>query len=178
MATLQWHKDLELDVAPMDATHREFVDLLAQVEAAADADLLPLWVQLLAHTEAHFGSEDQWMLDTGFAVGNCHATQHKVVLDIMRQAQQRGDSGDLGMLRGMLPELASWFNYHAQTMDAALAQHMQSVGYDPENGLLAVPQALPATAISGCGGACSQPEKYTPVPAPALAPAPLAAAHG
>ena len=158
MATLQWHKDLELHVAPMDATHREFVALLAQAEAASDAQLPGLWAALLAHTEAHFGAEDRWMRATGFAANNCHTSQHQVVLDLMRQGRE------VASLRSMLPELAAWFNYHAQTMDAALAQHMQAVGYDPESGRLGTPQALPAVAISSCGGAC----------APALAPVPLA----
>lgn len=160
MATLEWHDKLTLNVPVMDGTHREFVDLLAQVEAAQDLDLKPLWSQLINHTEDHFAQEDAWMLATGFTAGNCHATQHKVVLDIMREANKRALEGDVAMLRGMLPELASWFNYHAQTMDAALAQHMQVVGYDPASGLLSQPQALPEQAISGCGGACSQPDDH------------------
>lgn len=157
MATLQWSKELELDVPAMDATHREFVDLLTQVEEAGDATLLPLWRSLIAHTEAHFGQEDRWMEATGFSTGNCHSTQHKVVLDIMREGQKRAESGDLGMIRGMTPELASWFSYHAQTMDAALAQHMAAVGFDIDSGQLLDGACLPAEPINGCGGACSSP---------------------
>ena len=41
-------------------------------------------------------------------------------------------------------------------MDAALALHLRSVGLDLQSGVLANPQAVPAEAISGCGGAsCS-----------------------
>lgn len=162
MATLDWHKDLELHIPVMDKTHREFVDMLAAVEAVAEDGLLSLWCRLITHTEDHFAAEDRWMQATGFAVSNCHSTQHKVVLDIMREAHKRALEGDLAMLRGMLPELASWFNYHAQTMDAALAQHMQSVGYDPETGALSQPQALPQEVINGCGGACSAPGEHVP----------------
>lgn len=160
MATLEWSSALELNVPAMDATHKEFVDLLAEVELASDDQLGRVWQHLIAHTEAHFGQEDRWMEATGFSVGNCHATQHKVVLEIMREGAKKAAAGDASMIRGMTPELASWFSYHAQTMDAALAQHMHSVGFDTETGLVQHAQALPETLISGCGGACSQPQDH------------------
>ena len=153
MASLEWNAALILDFPVMDEVHEEFVTLLAQVEAAGDEQLCALWDELIAHTQQHFDQEDRWMQTTGFATGNCHATQHKVVLDIMREGGKRGDEGDYSMIRGMTPELASWFSYHAQTMDAALAQHMQSVGFDPASGALLHSDALPAQPISGCGGA-------------------------
>ena len=78
----------------------------------------------------------------------------------MREGGKRGDEGDYSMIRGMTPELASWFSYHAQTMDAALAQHMQSVGFDPASGALLHSDALPAQPISGCGGACTTPDDH------------------
>lgn len=158
MATLEWSDALALDVPAMDSTHQEFVALLAQAEVAGDAQLGALWGTLMAHTESHFGQEDRWMQATGFSAENCHTTQHKVVLEIMHEAAKHYASGDLGRVREMLPELANWFSYHAQTMDAALAQHMRNVGFDPESGLIAHAQALPHAAISGCGGACSQPQ--------------------
>ena len=160
MATLEWNDSLALNVPAMDETHKEFVDLLSAVESAADEELVPLWQALITHTEAHFGQEDRWMESTGFSVGNCHSTQHKVVLEIMREGGKKAATGDYTMVRGMTPELASWFSYHAQTMDAALAQHMQSLGFDPETGALLNPESLPDMLISGCGGACSKQEDH------------------
>ncbi|MGH2140650.1 hypothetical protein, partial [Enterococcus faecalis] len=46
------------------------------------------------------------------------------------------------------------FPQHAQTMDAGLALHLKSVGYDPATGHISEPESLPALAISGCGGSC------------------------
>lgn len=160
MAALTWTQELELDLPVMDETHKEFVELLNTVERTADAQLLEVWQALIAHTEGHFGQEDRWMEATGFAAGNCHAGQHKVVLEIMREGSRKAAEGDCTMIRGMTPELASWFSYHAQTMDAALAQHIQSVGFDPETGAIAHSEALPDSLISGCGGACSQPQDH------------------
>lgn len=155
MATLEWNAQLEQNLPAMDATHREFVDLLAQVEAANDAQLTGLWREVVAHTQAHFDMEDRWMQDTGFAVENCHSGQHKVVLEILRESLAQAEAGDLALVRAMTRDLASWFSYHAQTMDAALAQHLRSVGYDTDSGVVAQPGALPQVEVAGCGGACA-----------------------
>lgn len=151
---LQWSDALSLDMPVMDATHQEFVELLGEVVHAADDMLLPRWSALIAHTQDHFDREDQWMQDTGFAAGNCHATQHKIILQVMREGEAAGHGGDLPVVRQMARELGLWFPQHAQSMDASLALHLRSAGYDPRTGTLSQPDRLPARAIHGCGGGC------------------------
>lgn len=155
MAALQWSEGLALDLPLMDDTHEEFVALLAAVEAADDAALLPAWRALVEHTTGHFAREDAWMAATRFASGNCHSLQHKVVLQVMGEGTARAEAGEPAMLRHMASELAVWFPQHTQTMDAALALHLRRVGYDPASGTVHAPDALPAEPIHGCGGACS-----------------------
>ena len=134
MHTLQWSDALSLDLPLMDDTHREFVDLLACVAQAGDDALLPAWDRLIAHTQDHFDREDRWMADTGFSATHCHTTQHKVVLQVMREGARRGREGDLALVRRMASELAVWFPQHAQSMDAALALHVRRVGRDLASG--------------------------------------------
>ncbi len=156
MAQLEWSDALALDLPLMDDTHREFVDLLAAVERADDAQLLPEWEALVEHTDSHFAMEDAWMATTRFASGNCHSQQHRVVLQVMREGTARARQGDLKVLRVMASELALRFPQHAQAMDAALALHLRRVGFDPATGVVHAPQALPDELIQGCGGAtCS-----------------------
>lgn len=156
MAQLEWSDALNLDLPLMDDTHREFVDLLAVVAQADDAQLLSAWQALVEHTDQHFGQEDAWMASTRFASGNCHSMQHRVVLQVMREGAARAEQGDLKVLRVMASELALWFPQHAQSMDAALALHLRRVGFDPVTGMVHAPQALPGDLIHGCGGAsCS-----------------------
>jgi len=151
---LQWSEALSLDMPLMDTTHQEFVDLLAQVVQSPDDTLLGLWAALIRHTDDHFGREDQWMQDTGFAAGNCHATQHKIILEVMREGGKRALDGDLAVVRQMAYELGLWFPQHAQSMDASLALHLRSAGYDPVTGAISQPDVVPAEKIHGCGGAC------------------------
>ena len=158
MASLEWNAALILDFPVMDEVHEEFVTLLAQVEAAGDEQLCALWDALIAHTQHHFDQEDRWMQTTGFATSNCHSQQHKVVLAVMREGAVKGEQGDLGSIRHMAGELGPWFSHHAQNMDAALALHMRSAGFDPVSGEVLMPEALPSEPITGCGGACSTAE--------------------
>lgn len=163
MPTLQWSDSLALGVPEMDTTHQEFVALLAQVVRAPDDALLPLWRELVAHTDDHFAREDHWMQSTGFSSTNCHSTQHQVVLQVLREGDRRGSAGELAVVRQMADELGTWFPMHAQAMDAALALHLRNVGFDPVTGQVTLPQALPAQSIQGCGGSsCSTEEETVP----------------
>ena len=156
MAQLEWSDALALDLPLMDDTHREFVDLLAAVDRADDAQLLSTWHALVEHTDHHFAQEDAWMASTRFASGTCHSLQHRVVLQVMREGVVRAQQGDLQVLRVMASELALWFPQHAQSMDAALALHLRRVGFDPVSGVVHAPHALPGELIQGCGGStCS-----------------------
>lgn len=146
MHTLQWSDALSLDLPLMDDTHREFVDLLACAAQAGDNDLLATWDRLIAHTQDHFDREDRWMTDTAFSSTHCHTTQHKVVLQVMREGARRGLSGDLALVRQMVSELALWFPQHAQSMDAALALHVRRVGYDAVSGVVNMPERRAAEA--------------------------------
>lgn len=153
MPTLEWTDALTLGLPMMDETHHEFVDLLTQVAKAPDDTLMQTWRELVAHTEEHFAREDRWMLATGFASNNCHSSEHQVILKILQEIDKRGSAGRLADVRQVADELGDWFTQHAQAMDAALALHMRHVGYDPVTGQIALPQALPAKTIQGCGGA-------------------------
>ncbi len=156
MQQLEWSDALALELPVMDDTHREFVDLLAAVNNAPDDTLLTHWSALVEHTDDHFGREDAWMQSTRFASSNCHSMQHKVVLQVLREGLKRGQAGELGVVRQMAQELVIWFPHHAQAMDASLALHLRSIGFDPVTGIVARPEALPADLIHGCGGAtCS-----------------------
>jgi hemerythrin len=162
MTALTWNESLALNNAQMDRTHEEFVDLLAACATALpgpDAALLQAFDLLTQHTVEHFGQEDRWMAATGFAPANCHAYQHQAVLAVMQECvkRARGDGGaeaDFEPLRLAVDELAIWFPQHAQSMDAALAQHLESLQFDPATGQCT--RALPADAQTGCGGSsCS-----------------------
>lgn len=156
MAVITWNDSLALQQPRMDQTHREFVDLLCEVEAALDGDTVSLQARMAAlvdHTDAHFAQEERWMTHCGFAAENCHSFQHGHVMQVLREVQRRlVDDGDAATVRLLVPELAQWFPSHAQNMDAPLAETMKYCGFDPETGTIARPLTLDAAPITGCGG--------------------------
>ena len=159
MTTLAWTDNLVLNQPQLDHTHQEFVELLNAFGAALDAgiDALPAYHALLAHTEAHFAMEEDWMARCGFEPQNCHASQHAMVLNVMREAlryaNELNDREPLNILR---TELAGWFPQHAEMMDAALVWTMEQRGFDPVTGECREPVAEAATSHScGSGGGCA-----------------------
>ncbi|WP_457325765.1 hemerythrin domain-containing protein [Roseateles sp. P5_E11] len=157
MTTLAWTDKLVLNQPTLDTTHEEFVGLLNAFGAALDAgiDALPAYHALLAHTEAHFAMEEDWMARCGFEAQNCHASQHAMVLNVMREAlryaNELDDREPLNILR---TELAGWFPQHAEMMDAALVFTMAQRGFDPATGECR--EAAEAAASHSCGsGGCA-----------------------
>lgn len=161
MPTIEWSDELALAHPEMDATHQEFVQLLGEAENALLASrpaALAAYEALVEHTVGHFGQEDRWMLATGFAADNCHSGQHGQVLALMHEVTKRAkEQDDWGPLERVLPELGKWFAVHAQTMDAALASHLQQVGFDPASGRMARPPQAEAAPKTGCGGSSCSP---------------------
>lgn len=151
MPTLNWSDDMALNVPLMDDDHQAIVQLLATAEAANNAALIPAWQRLVEYTAKHFAMEDQWMADTGFASDNCHSSQHKIVLDIMKEGAVKGAAGDLGMVRQMTRELAGWLPMHVDAMDSVLVTHLRNVGYDPVTRTVHAPAAMPAQQLHSCG---------------------------
>lgn len=152
MTTLAWTDSLVLNQPTLDTTHQEFIEHLNAFGAALDTgvDALPAYQALLAHTEAHFAMEEDWMARCGFETQNCHASQHAMVLNVMREAlryaNELNDREPLNILR---TELAGWFPQHAEMMDAALVFTMEQRGFDPLTGECR--EAVAATAAQGCG---------------------------
>ncbi len=131
MSALTWSDALALQQPEIDATHREFVDLLAGVEAALAHDAATLGAALASfvqHTEAHFAQEERWLAEIGFGADHCHGKEHRQVLELVHEVQRRLlQEADVAVVRALVPALAQWFPVHAQSMDWGLAQALQAV---------------------------------------------------
>lgn len=126
MSALTWTDALRLQHDELDRTHEEFVALLNALDATLpDGDPLPALRVLIAHTEAHFALEEGWMQRMGFEPENCHSRQHQMVLQLLREVEQRAAVGETDALPRLVPALAEWFPQHAEMMDAALVFSLQ-----------------------------------------------------
>jgi hemerythrin-like metal-binding protein len=131
MALLEWSESLTLGQPVMDETHREFVDLLNRVGAAADSELLARLDEFIAHTEAHFRQEEEWMQALRFPPLACHRAEHEGVLEITREVRARIAAGEMHYGPVFAKAIAEWFPLHAGSMDTLLAFHIKQSGYEP-----------------------------------------------
>ena len=155
-AGLAWSDQLQVGDARMDETHAEFVDHLNALLATPVDQQLPLYRAFLDHTVEHFAQEDRWMLATGFAPDNCHASHHATILDTMRAVIPHFENDDPEIITRLAEALAEWFPQHAASMDAGLAQHLREVGFDTTTESLADPSLIRPASMSGCGSvSCS-----------------------
>lgn len=121
-----------LGVAEMDATHREFVALAAELAAADDARFPARYAALLEHTRAHFAAEDARMRATRFPAIGEHTNEHQRVLGELMAFGRGVQAGRLKLARAYVREsLPGWFDLHLATMDAALAAHLKRLGDVP-----------------------------------------------
>ena len=129
---LAWSEQLAIGQSVMDDTHREFVAQLNRVGVAADTEVLGALDDFIAHTETHFGQEEQWMDALEFPPRGCHRGEHEKILETAREVRKRVADGDVRLGRMLAEALAEWFPQHATSMDAILALYMNETGYRPE----------------------------------------------
>jgi hemerythrin len=155
-AAMAWTDSLHTGDARMDATHQEFVDMINQILATPEEEQLPVYKAFLKHTAEHFAQEERWMLATGFSADNCHAEHHATILETMRVVEAHYLDTDKQIITRMAEALAEWFPGHANSMDAGLAAHLKSVGFDSATETLADPSVIQNVTMSGCGSvSCS-----------------------
>ncbi|WP_396436992.1 bacteriohemerythrin [Limnohabitans sp.] len=153
---MAWTDSLHTGDARMDETHQEFVDMINQILATPEDQQLPVYKAFLNHTVEHFAQEERWMLATGFSADNCHAEHHATILETMRVVEAHYLDSDKTIITRMAEALAEWFPGHAGSMDAGLAAHLKSVGFNSESETLADPSAIQTVTMSGCGSvSCS-----------------------
>lgn len=121
--TMAWSDRYLLGHGGLDETHREFVDCVAALQTASDADLAHCLAAFEAHAVEHFEQERRWMEGTAFPAAQCHVDEHTAVLHSVREVQallRNGASGQVA--RDLARALADWFPGHADYMDASLSQ--------------------------------------------------------
>ncbi|ABE36482.1 hemerythrin-like metal-binding domain protein [Paraburkholderia xenovorans LB400] len=123
--TFGWSDRFLLGFAAMDETHREFVDRVAALKRASDAELPARLAEFAQHAVAHFAQEERWMTTTAFPAAQCHADEHAAVLRSVREVEQMlRDGAALTLARDLTQALIDWFPAHADYMDAALSHWM------------------------------------------------------
>ena len=120
---IEWNEEtLGLGVSSMDQTHREFLQLLNQLDQASGQTFLELFTELLEHTRSHFEAEETMMVECRFPAIAEHQHEHRRILADLNRIERQIHRGVLSFARAYLREsMPPWFRLHAATMDSALA---------------------------------------------------------
>lgn len=120
----EWDDRYSLGYAPMDQTHREFVNLVDALLTVDDAQLMEALQAFAVHAVAHFAEEGSWMAENDFPALDCHVAEHDKVLASIHEVRERLAGGDVEVVRRLAVGLMEWFPAHADYMDSALANWM------------------------------------------------------
>lgn len=119
-----WTDRYLMGYKPMDATHREFVEVVDALLTADDDRVEACLEAFAAHARRHFEEERVWMEETEFPARECHNDEHTAVMKSVQQVQEIVASGNVDEARNLAAALKDWFPGHADYMDASLSQWM------------------------------------------------------
>ncbi len=128
-----WSDRFLLGHGPMDDVHREFVAIVARMLDAPDDQLPALLDTFAEHAQAHFETENTWMVETEFPARECHIDEHAAVMKSVGEVRALLAQGNHAICRKLVDELVQWFPSHADHLDSALAHWMckQRMGGKP-----------------------------------------------
>jgi hemerythrin len=122
---------IQLDIPVIDAIHAEFVVLVNRLGNADTDEFELLFQELLAHTRAHFATEEELMRLTHFPGRHEHLTEHGRVLGDMERFADRLAAGQTIFARAFVEDrIPDWFANHTRTLDHDLALHLKALGGD------------------------------------------------
>lgn len=123
---MAWDEQQVLGVAEMDATHREFVELVEALSVASDDEFPALFSRLGEHTRTHFENEGRLMKANRFPAIGEHHNEHLRVLGELAHFSRAMARGRIALARQYVAGLPEWFEAHLATMDSALAACIKS----------------------------------------------------
>lgn len=118
---LPWTDHFLLGHAKMDATHREFVEIVDRLLSCPDGEFAVELRHFIDHAEAHFAEERALMEGSDFPATSCHCDDHDAVFNSALEVEPLVVAGNIDIGRQFAAELARWFPSHADYLDSALA---------------------------------------------------------
>jgi hemerythrin len=115
-------------VDSIDALHVECEATIAQLASAIESgsDASTALAVLHNHLERHFQHEESLMAESGFPPAGCHQREHASVLEVVAEVRRRYAGGERDPAARLADAIVEWLELHAGSMDAALAQWLNT----------------------------------------------------
>jgi hemerythrin len=115
-------------VDSIDALHVECEATIAQLASAvaSGGDATAALAGLHEHLERHFQHEESLMSASDFPPAGCHQREHASVLEVVAEVRRRYADGEHDPAARLADALFEWLDLHAGSMDASLAQWLNT----------------------------------------------------
>lgn len=110
----------------IDELHAECDALLVALGMAADDGHLGAIDLLIEHLHEHFGAEEALMQASGYPRFDCHKREHDAVMRVVERVRPMVEAGDHDIASRLAVEFPQWFDVHARSMDAMLAEWLRA----------------------------------------------------
>jgi methyl-accepting chemotaxis protein len=132
---IPWDQMLATGHAVLDDDHRQLVALVNRladrvVDHKGEDDYLSLLDELVAHTRAHFGREEQLMAECGYPDADAHKSQHARLLQDALEYLSKVKSSSAPSI-SMLYFFDQWLTRHITTWDRDLAHCLATTDRPP-----------------------------------------------
>ena len=133
MALISWDDNISVNVAQIDAQHRNVVEAVNHLHEAMKLKMGRDTIarnlsHLIAETRAHFGDEERLMANFEYPQADFdrHKAEHKKLLEEIESLEQRFTNGDLLMSFSIMMDVRAWAVKHIVTADKALGRFLNS----------------------------------------------------
>jgi hemerythrin len=130
---IEWSQDFSVGVEEIDSQHKALFERINHLDSAmkqgkAREEVARLIQFLDEYAAMHFGTEEKYMIDNGYAGYPHHKTQHNRFIEELSYIRNRlnaeGVTPEVIMLSNNL--LIKWFSNHIRTVDRMLGNFLKS----------------------------------------------------
>lgn len=129
MAHLEWSRDLETGIAPIDLQHRQivtFINQLYEAQLGTDREAIADVIDgLVEYTLSHFAFEETLMQDSGYEFLRPHKKVHELFVRRVADFQARFKAGE-DVAQALHDLLARWLFNHIRHDDASYVDSVKA----------------------------------------------------
>jgi hemerythrin-like metal-binding protein len=125
MAYFEWADDLIIDGGPIDADHRQLVDLVNVLHTATSEGrgvevIDGILKQVIDYTLSHLQREEALMASVHFPMLENHKLLHKRFADHLQGLKAKYDAGSITVASQLSAVLRDWLSLHIRRSDKEL----------------------------------------------------------
>ncbi len=127
MAYFEWANDMVIDAGPIDADHRQLVDLVNALHTATSEGrghevVESIMDELLRYTQDHLRREEAMMASMNFPNLTGHTKGHEHFMRNLHELRAKYDAGSITVASQLSTVLRDWLSLHIRRSDKEIRE--------------------------------------------------------